>query len=205
VKVPSTYDLKPAFQRLIRPAMVGLRKAGITPNHLTFMAIGLSGGLGAAFVQGMGNRSWFWVVVVGLLLRMMLNALDGMMAREFEMTSRAGAVLNELGDVVSDALVMWPLALLPGVSVGWVGAFLWLAAVNEYAGVLGAAVGNARRYEGPMGKSDRTLVWGLLCIALGAGVDIEPYAMLGLQVVMGLLVWSTLRRVASTLKKSKES
>jgi len=205
VKIPSTYDLKPAFQRLIRPVMVGLRDAGITPNHLTFLAIGLSGALGAVFVEGLVDRRWFWVVVVGLLLRMMLNALDGMMAREFEMTSRAGAVLNELGDVVSDALVMWPLALLPGVSVGWVGAFLWLAAVNEYAGVLGAAVGNARRYEGPMGKSDRTLVWGLLCIALGAGVDIEPYAMLGLQVVMGLLAWSTLRRVASTLKKSKES
>jgi CDP-diacylglycerol--glycerol-3-phosphate 3-phosphatidyltransferase len=106
---------------------------------------------------------------------------------------------------VSDALVMWPLVLLPGVSVGWVGAFLWLAAVNEYAGVLGSSVGNQRRYEGPMGKSDRTLVWGVLCIALAVGVDLEPYAMLALQIVMGLLVWSTLRRVANTLKKSKES
>jgi len=71
--------------------------------------------------------------------------------------------------------------------------------------VLGSSVGNQRRYEGPMGKSDRTLVWGVLCIALAVGVDLEPYAMLGLQIVMGLLVWSTLRRVANTLKKSKES
>ena len=136
MKVPTTYDLKPAFQRTLLPMMGRLRQAGVTPNALTWMAIALSGGLGYAFVLGLEHRAWFYAVAAGLLLRMALNALDGMMARQFDMTSKAGAVLNELGDVVSDALVMWPLAWLLGVHPGWVGALLWMSAVNECAGVL---------------------------------------------------------------------
>jgi CDP-diacylglycerol--glycerol-3-phosphate 3-phosphatidyltransferase len=199
MNVPTTYDLKPAFQRMLTPLMQRLRNAGVTPNALTWLAIVLSGGLGYAFVLGLANRYWFFAVAGGLLVRMALNALDGMMARTFNLTSRGGAVLNELGDVVSDALVLWPLALVPGVHVGWVAALLWLAAVNEYAGVLGAFVSGERRYEGPMGKSDRTLVWGVFCLLMGAGVAVEPYAMYGVYAVLIGLLWSTARRVRRTL------
>ena len=199
MNVPTTYDLKPAFQRMLTPLMQRLRNVGVTPNALTWLAIVLSGGLGYAFVLGLTNRYWFFAVAGGLLVRMALNALDGMMARTFNLTSRGGAVLNELGDVASDALVMWPLALVPGVHVGWVGALLWLTAVNEFAGVMGASVSGERRYEGPMGKSDRTLVWGVFCLLMGAGVAVEPYAMYGVYAVLVGLLWSTARRVRRTL------
>ena len=202
MKVPTTYDLKPAFQRTLLPMMGRLRQAGVTPNALTWMAIALSGGLGYAFVLGLEQRAWFFVVTAGLLLRMALNALDGMMARRFDMTSKAGAVMNELGDIVSDALVMWPLVLLPEVHVGWVTALLWMSAVNECAGVLGAAVGEERRYEGPMGKSDRTLVWGVFCLLLGAGVPVEGHVQTGLCVVLAGLCWSTFRRIRGTLNET---
>jgi CDP-diacylglycerol--glycerol-3-phosphate 3-phosphatidyltransferase len=201
MKVPTTYDLKPAFQRMLLPVLGRLRKAGVTPNALTWMAILLSGGLGYAFVLGLEHRTWFFAVAAGLLLRMALNALDGMMARQFHMTSKAGAILNELGDVVSDALVLWPLALLPEVHVGWVAALLWMSAVNECAGVLGSAIGGNRRYEGPMGKSDRTLVWGVFCLLLGAGVPVHGHAQTGLYVVLAGLCWSTFRRVRATLNE----
>jgi len=163
------------------------------------MALALSAGLGAAFVQGLSDPRWCWAVVLGLLVRMMLNALDGMMAREHGMTSKSGAVLNELGDVVSDALVMWPLALMPGMHAGWVGALLWLSVVNEYAGVLGSSLGTQRRYEGPMGKSDRTLVWGVLCISLGLGLNVTAVLMPVVYGVLACLGWSTWRRIQKTI------
>lgn len=200
MKIPSTYDLKPAFQRLLNPLMVVLRRIGVTPNGLTWCAMILSGGLGWAFVEGLQNPTWYFIVVGGLLLRMMLNALDGMMARHYEMTSKGGAVLNELGDVVSDALVMWPLMLMDGLQIGWAIAFLWLTAVNEFAGVLGQALGGPRRYEGPMGKSDRTLIWGILCLMLGFGVGVESYIQVAMYVVLACLLWSTLRRIIKTLQ-----
>ena len=73
MKVPTTYDLKPAFQRMLLPVLSRLRQAGVTPNALTWMAILLSGGLGYAFVLGLEHRSWFFLVATGLLLRMALN------------------------------------------------------------------------------------------------------------------------------------
>jgi CDP-diacylglycerol--glycerol-3-phosphate 3-phosphatidyltransferase len=200
MNIPSTYNLKPAFQRLLMPAMQALRRWGISPNALTWMAIAWSGALGWMFVQGFDDPRWYFAIAAGLLLRMVLNALDGMMARHFEMTSTAGAFLNELGDVVSDALVMWPLALLPGVHPGWVGGLLWLSALNEMTGVLGGWLKGERRYEGPMGKSDRTLVWGLFCLLLGAGVAVIQWVEQGIAVVMVCLVLSTFIRIRKALK-----
>ena len=59
MKVPTTYDLKPAFQRLLMPLLKRLRNAGVTPNALTWMAIVLSGGLGYAFVLGLETAIGF--------------------------------------------------------------------------------------------------------------------------------------------------
>ena len=200
MKMPSTYALKPAFQKLLMPAMEQLRNWGVTPNGLTWSAIVLSASLGWMFSCGLEQSFWFFFVVAGLMLRMVLNALDGMMARSHGMSSKAGAFLNELGDVVSDALVMWPLALLPGMHVGWVGAFLWLAVINEMSGVLGGWLSGERRYDGPMGKSDRTLAWGVLCLLLGFGLNLEPVLPWALMGVMGCLVLSTFLRIHKSLK-----
>ena len=200
MKIPSTYSLKPAFQRLLLPIMYSLRGLGISPNALTWMAIILSGALGLMFLRGATNPNWYFVIAAGLVLRMMLNALDGMMARHYKMTSTGGAYLNELGDVVSDALVIWPLALLPGVHAGWVGGLLWLAALNEMSGVMGGWLAGDRRYDGPMGKSDRTLVWGLFCLLLGAGVNVYSYIEYGLACVMAFLICSTFIRIRKVLQ-----
>ena len=98
---------------------------------------------------------------------MALNAIDGMLAREHGQKSRLGAYLNELGDVVSDAALYAPFALLPPFGRFWIGLVILLAALTEFAGVLGPTVGASRRYDGPMGKSDRALVFGALGLWVG--------------------------------------
>lgn len=200
MRIPTTYALKPAFQRVLNPVVALLRRVGVTPNGLTWSALVLSGVMGWMFVQGQEEPVWFFVVVISLLLRMILNALDGMMARSHDMATKGGAVLNELGDVVSDALVMWPLALLPGMHAGWVGLLLWLSAVNELSGVLGGWLNGERRYDGPMGKSDRTLAWGVLCLFLGFEADVSEGLPIGLCVVFLCLVWSTAIRIKKTVR-----
>ena len=54
----------------------------------------------------------FLLIPVWLLVRMALNAIDGMLAREFGQKSGLGAYLNEIGDVVSDAALYAPFALV---------------------------------------------------------------------------------------------
>ncbi|MDE0978362.1 MAG: CDP-alcohol phosphatidyltransferase family protein [Flavobacteriales bacterium] len=200
MRIPSTYALKPAFQRLLNPVVALLRRVGVTPNGLTWSALVLSGVMGWMFVQGQEQPVWFFVIVMSLLLRMILNALDGMMARSHDMATKGGAVLNELGDVVSDALVMWPLALMSGLHAGWVGLLLWLSAVNELSGVLGGWLNGERRYDGPMGKSDRTLAWGVLCLFLGFEADVSEGLPIALCVVFLCLIWSTAIRIKKTVR-----
>jgi CDP-diacylglycerol--glycerol-3-phosphate 3-phosphatidyltransferase len=105
-----------------------------------------------------------------LFIRMALNAIDGMLAREHHQASKLGAILNELGDVLSDAALYLPLALVPGIEPVWVVLAVLLAVISEMTGVVAVQIGAARRYDGPMGKSDRALVFGAVSLLLGLGV-----------------------------------
>jgi CDP-diacylglycerol--glycerol-3-phosphate 3-phosphatidyltransferase len=102
---------------------------------------------------------------------MALNAIDGMLAREHQMQSSLGGILNELGDVISDAALYLPFALVPGISPMLILAIVILSILTEMAGVVAVQVGASRRYDGPIGKSDRAFVFGLLGLLLGLGID----------------------------------
>jgi CDP-diacylglycerol--glycerol-3-phosphate 3-phosphatidyltransferase len=106
-----------------------------------------------------------------LFVRMALNAIDGILAREFDQKSRLGAVLNELGDVVSDTALYLPFAVLPDVSPVLVGLVVAIAITSEMAGVVSLQVGSARRYDGPFGKSDRAVFFAALALLIGLGVE----------------------------------
>src|ERR1700722_9921951 len=107
----SVYQLKSRFQGLLSPLVGRLALAGATANQVTLSAVALSllwGACEALFPQ----ERWPWLLLPALLfLRMALNAIDGMLAREHNMKSNLGAVLNELGDVISDAALYLPFAL----------------------------------------------------------------------------------------------
>jgi CDP-diacylglycerol---glycerol-3-phosphate 3-phosphatidyltransferase len=162
--MPSVYDLKPRFQALLRPLIRGLAAAGCTANTVTVAALVGSFGIGTLLL-GWRSRWALLAIPVWLFLRMALNAIDGMMARELGMASRLGAVLNELGDVLSDLALYLPLAVIAPPATWPVIAFSVGAVLTELAGVLAQALGDRRRYEGPMGKSDRAFVVGAVALA----------------------------------------
>ena len=157
----SVYKLKPKFQQLLHPLLVWLHRRGVTANEITVVAIVFSFGIGVLFWEASAVPLFFLALPIGLLVRMILNALDGMMAREFGQTSRLGEVLNEVGDVVSDVFIFFPLLKYHPESLYWVVAFIVLSVLNEFAGVMGKVLGGQRRYEGPMRKSDRALLMGI--------------------------------------------
>lgn len=163
--MPSVYDLKPKFQALLRPLMRRIAALGFTPNTITLIAIIGSIAVGAV-ISSAGSRPVLLLLMpVWLFVRMALNAIDGMMARELEMSTQLGAVLNELGDAVSDLGLYLPLAFVYEPALWPVVAFSIGAILTEFSGVLGRALGAGRHYEGPMGKSDRAFVVGALGLA----------------------------------------
>ncbi|HFQ61659.1 MAG TPA: CDP-alcohol phosphatidyltransferase family protein [Epsilonproteobacteria bacterium] len=164
------YDLKPKFQALLRPIVESLHVKGITPNQVTWAALILSIITGVLVAATKGATWTLLLVPFVMFIRMALNAIDGILAKEHDMTSDAGAMLNELGDVISDAALYLPLAFIAGLSPVLVVLFVVIGLLTEVAGILGAVIGGTRRYDGPMGKSDRAFVVGLLALLIGLGL-----------------------------------
>ncbi len=194
------YDLKPRFQALLRPLNRRLARAGITPNQITLAALGLSVAEGLALAAAPG-AAWPLLLLPGVLLvRMGLNAIDGMLAREHDMQTPLGTFLNELGDVVSDAALYLPLALHPALPAGLVFGIVLLGVLAEMAGTVAVQVGAGRRYDGPLGKSDRAFAFGLLGLLLGLGIapGLWPSVLLGLTALLATL--TPLNRVRHALE-----
>ena len=164
------YDLKPKFQALLRPIVNRLHAKGITPNQVTWAALILSIVTGALVAMTHGATWTLLLIPFVMFIRMALNAIDGILAKEHNMTSDAGAMLNELGDVISDVALYLPLAYITGLSPVLVVLFVVVGLFTEVAGILGAVIGGTRRYDGPMGKSDRAFVVGFLALLIGLGL-----------------------------------
>lgn len=195
----SIYSLKPCFQKLLRPLVERMHYSGITANQVTLATAALSIliGLGVAWQAAL---IWpFALIPVWMFLRMALNAIDGMLAREFSHQSKLGAYLNELGDVIADTALYLPFALVAGVPPLLVFSVVLLAAFVEYAGVLGLLVGGSRRYDGPMGKSDRAAVFGVLGLGVAFGMLSSTWVTALLAVTLLLLIYTLYNRVRQGL------
>ena len=194
--VKTIYELKPAFQGLLRQLVRTLAAHEVTANQVTIAACVLSMATGALIAAIAATRPGVLLLLpVVLFARMALNAIDGMLAREHGMRSTRGGYLNELGDVVSDGALYLPLLVLPGVHAIWVALFVLLAVVAEMAGVIGAALGGSRRYDGPMGKSDRAFVMGAVGLAIGCGAPGGNWLNVLLVALSALLVITIANRV----------
>lgn len=173
--MPTIYDIKPRFQALWRPLVNRLASAGVTANQVTLAALLLSILTGIHVAFHPSSRFALLTVPVVLFVRMALNAIDGMLAREHGQKSSLGAILNEISDVVSDAALYLPFALLFGVMPWLVVAVVILAIISEMTGVVAVQIGATRRYDGPLGKSDRAFLFGLIALLAGLGVRIHPW------------------------------
>jgi CDP-diacylglycerol---glycerol-3-phosphate 3-phosphatidyltransferase len=198
----SIYDLKPTFQARLRPLADGLAKRGITANQVTVAAFLLSLAAGALLLISPGATVPLLLVPVVLFIRMALNAIDGMLAREHGQKSDLGALLNELGDLLSDAALYLPFAAIPGVSAILVVTAVVLAGASELAGTAALLIGAARRYDGPMGKSDRALAFGAIAFLLGLGARAGLWLDLLFLVIVVLLLLTIANRIRGALAEA---
>jgi len=201
--MPSIYDLKPRFQALLRPLVKSLAEAGVTANHVTVAALVLSFVVGALITLFPAQRWPLLLMPLALFVRMALNAIDGMMAKEHGLASPAGAVLNELSDVIADAALYLPFALIPGLNGMLVVLLVVAGIIAEMAGALGPLIKAPRRYDGPLGKSDRAFAFGLLAVLIGAGLAPGLWSSLYLAAMLllsALTVINRSRRIVADAK-----
>ena len=197
----SVYQLKSRFQNILRPLVRSLAARGVTANQVTSVAAAVSVALGL-FLSVAPLPHWFLLVPVWFLLRMGLNAIDGMLAREHGQKSILGAYLNEIGDVVSDVALYLPFALIDPNGLLPAMAVIFLSALTEFAGILGQAVGASRRYDGPLGKSDRAVLFGALGIFVAAGGPFAAWTSWLWAVAALLLVWTIINRIRAGIREA---
>lgn len=165
----SIYALKPAFQNLLRPFVNFLYRKGITANQITLLAMFTSLGI-SAFIYFYFNKfsvNYFLLIYpIWMLIRMTFNAIDGMLAREFNQQSNLGAFYNELCDVISDSALFFSLIVFSIINSELLLFMIFLSILSEYSGVMAPLIGKERRYDGPMGKSDRAFWTSLITIIL---------------------------------------
>ncbi|MDR0775139.1 MAG: CDP-alcohol phosphatidyltransferase family protein [Azonexus sp.] len=195
------YQLKSRFQGILRPLTRLLAQAGVTANAVTLFAMFVSVALGGfLFFFGPGQPRWFLLMPLWMFLRMALNAIDGMLAREFGQKSALGAYLNELSDVFSDAALYLPFVLIAPLGWGSVGGVIFLAAVSEMAGALGPMIGAPRQYDGPMGKSDRAFLFGALGLWLGLAGSLPGWIFWLFPAAAVAILLNTFNRIRSGLE-----
>lgn len=193
------YDIKPKFQNLLRPTVVRLHAMGATANQVTLLAMLASVLLGGVLMC-FPKPLFFISLPVFLFFRMALNAIDGMLAREFNQQSRLGAILNEVGDIIADAALYLAFAFVTGGCPWLVVLVVLLSWLTEFCGVIAQTLTGSRNYRGPMGKSDRAFVLG----ALGLFIALWPQCILVANIVFGisavLLAWTSINRCRSALE-----
>ena len=201
----SIYKIKPKFQQLLMPLLKLLRRFGISPNSITIFSIFFSFGISYFFWNVSDNSSYFLIVAFGLLLRMMLNALDGMMARIYNLQSKLGEILNEVGDIISDVAIYFPLILFEFLEIEIAIIFILLSIINEFCGVIAKVISGERRYDGPMGKSDRSFLIGVICIVYYFTNGLDPY----MNYIIGgssiLMIFSSYIRLIKSIKNGKNN
>lgn len=169
--MPSLYDIKPAFQRRLQPLLDACIRHRISANALTAAALILSA-LAGLILWLTDGASWALLLYPPLLLvRMALNALDGLVARQTGTSSRAGMVFNETADILADIAMYLPLMVVAALNPWLVLTAVGTGVLAELTGILRLARHGRRAYDGPLGKSDRAAAIGLLTVLVVAGLS----------------------------------
>ncbi len=152
------YAAKPAFQRLLGGVADGLARRQVDPDALTYAAVGCGLIGGAVVLAASAEPRALWAIPILAVVRLALNALDGMVAVRRGCARPWGKVLNEVGDRLADLAFFGPLLLVPGSEPLLVASSLCAMLLSSYVGVLAEAAGTTRQYGGVLGKADR-MVW----------------------------------------------
>lgn len=194
----SIYQLKPAFQKLLNAPVQWLKHHHISPNQVTLAALLLSIVYGVLLWR-FPDHKWLWAALpLVLLLRMALNAIDGLLARAAAQQSKLGALLNEISDQLADAALYLPFAYAAGMCPELVVLTVILASLTEFVGLAALSVGGTRGFAGPMGKSDRAFAFSILAIAVAVGAP-AAHSNTALGIIACLMIWTVRNRVKLAL------
>ena len=159
------YRSKNAIVHGLDPVVTRLQRLGVTPDAVTLAAIPVGAVAGALLLFSPVVPVLLLGVPVLAALRLVLNLLDGALARRTGRIHPRGELYNELGDRLADIAFLAPVAFLPGadrttVLLGVAGALF-----ASFAGLVPRAAGGERIYRGVLSKPGRMILLAVFAVA----------------------------------------
>src|ERR1700693_4173210 len=149
------YATKVAVSARLVPLVVRLARAGVTPDQVTLAAVPVAVAGGACLLLS-PDVAWLLLLVPVLVaLRIVLNLIDGSMARRTGRIHPRGELFNELGDRLADVAFLAPVAFLPGAMSQIVLLGVLVGVMASYMGITAKAAGGERIYRGILSKPGR--------------------------------------------------
>jgi len=176
-------SLRPLAERLLGPFVSGAKRLGLTPDSVSVLALVTAGAAGGTFVLAGEQPVLYLLGALLVLANGLLDLLDGALARELNVQSEAGDLLDHVLDRYADILIV------AGLAAGIEEYALGFAAVTgvlmtSYLGTQAQAVGLDRVYGGLLGRADRLALTGVTATVAA----VTSATLLGLTVVGWLLV-----------------
>ncbi|MCG2785451.1 MAG: CDP-alcohol phosphatidyltransferase family protein [Anaerolineae bacterium] len=144
-----------------------LARRGVSPNAISVASMVFAAGAGLSLLatsSSFAHPIWWVLAPVLIVLRLLANMFDGMVAMETGKTSAHGELFNEVPDRVSDVIIFACAGFAAGSSphLGYLAAIL--ALFVAYVRALGNHMGVSQLFGGPMAKSQRMFLLAALCL-----------------------------------------
>ena len=134
------------------------KRIPIGPMGISFLSLLTAIGAGYSFYKADLDNTWLLIGALMVFLTAILDALDGMVARMREISSRRGDLIDHTLDRVADVIIVGGIALGPLVEITVGFAAIIGILMLSYMGTQAQAVGAGREYAGLLGRADRLVV-----------------------------------------------
>ena len=142
-------------------------KIPLGPMGISFLSLLTAIGAGYSFFtveKDLSNKEWLLFGSALVFLTAVLDALDGIVARKRDLSSKRGDLVDHTLDRVADILIIGGIAFgaLVNIEIGF--AAIIGVLMLSYMGTQAQAVGAGREYAGLLGRADRLIVLMLVPI-----------------------------------------
>jgi CDP-diacylglycerol---glycerol-3-phosphate 3-phosphatidyltransferase len=195
------YASKRAVNARLVPLVDRLSAAGVTPDQVTLAAVPVAVLAGACLLASPTAPLLLLLVPLLVVVRIVLNLIDGNMARRTGRIHARGELFNEVGDRLADIAFLAPVAFLPGASPQIVLLGVMTGVMASYVGITSKAAGGDRLYGGILSKPGRM---ALLCVcavwAAIAAPDTTAWTVFGPVLLLGTSL-TLLERIVTAVRR----
>jgi CDP-diacylglycerol--glycerol-3-phosphate 3-phosphatidyltransferase len=174
---------RPYISFILEPSASTLARMGLTPNNVSMLSLIFALLSGVSYYYSSDSRLYLAAALIFVILNSFTDAVDGVMARQKNIQSDRGDLLDHVIDRYADTFII--------CGIFFAGYTHWMVGVAAIAGVLitsymgtqAQAVGVGRDYGGIMGRADRLA----LIIMVTAANVVYPFEIYSMQ-LLGLVI-----------------